>query len=46
MRLSDAPTIQGESIDLRAVHPNTNDGPVLELVPGWEPCWTFESLQP
>lgn len=46
MRLADAPIIQGVSTDLRAVHPTTNDGPVLELVPGWEPCWTFGSLQP
>jgi len=40
MRLSDAPLIGGESIELRALHPNTKDGPVLTLPAGWEPCWT------
>jgi Tol biopolymer transport system component len=44
MRLSDAPIIQGESRDLRAVHPNTNDGPVIELPVGWEPTWTFAEI--
>ncbi|MDZ4860240.1 MAG: hypothetical protein SGI88_14785 [Candidatus Hydrogenedentes bacterium] len=44
MRLADAPIIQGESMDLRAVHPITNDGPVLELSAGWEPCWTLNNL--
>lgn len=44
MRMADAPTIQGESTDLRALHPNVKDGPVLELVPGWEPCWTYADV--
>ena len=44
MRLADAPVICGESKDLRKVHPNTKDGPVLELVPGWEPCWTYGEI--
>ncbi|MBM3290247.1 MAG: hypothetical protein FJY92_08865, partial [Candidatus Hydrogenedentes bacterium] len=44
MRLADAPTIQGDSPDLRALHPNVKDGPVLELVKGWEPCWTYENV--
>ncbi|MBM4435660.1 MAG: PD40 domain-containing protein, partial [Actinobacteria bacterium] len=40
MRLSDAPIIGGESKELRALHPNAKDGPVLALPVGWEPCWT------
>lgn len=44
MRLSDAPMIGGESRELRALHPNTHDGPVLTLPVGWEPCWTSSEL--
>ncbi|RJP33288.1 MAG: hypothetical protein C4527_05120 [Candidatus Omnitrophota bacterium] len=44
MRLEDAPTIGGECADLRNVHPDTKDGPVLELLPGWEPCWTYAEI--
>ena len=40
MRLSDAPIIGGESRELRALHPEAKDGPVLTLPAGWEPCWT------
>jgi len=40
MRLSDAPTIAGESEALRKLHPKTKDGPVLSLGPGWEPHWS------
>ncbi len=49
MRLSDAPIIGGESQDLRALHPQADDGPVLRLPVGWEPCWTsheFHSASP
>ncbi|MCP4640712.1 MAG: hypothetical protein GY851_09780 [bacterium] len=41
MRLSDAPSIGGDSPDLRKVHPDTKDGPTLRIGMGWEPCWTF-----
>ena len=41
MRASDAPSIGGASPDLRKVHPNTKDGPVLPLDTGWEPYWTY-----
>ena len=44
MRLSDAPIIGGESKELRALHPKVNNGPVLPLPAGWEPCWTFAEL--
>lgn len=44
MRLSDAPTIAGPSEDLRKVHPNTKDGPVLEFAEGWEPHWTYAEI--
>ncbi len=44
MRLSDAPCIGGVSVELRALHPNAKDGPVLELPVGWEPCWTVNDL--
>jgi hypothetical protein len=44
MRLSDAATIGGESLALRKLHPQTKDGPVLSLGPGWEPHWTYARL--
>ena len=44
MRMADAPTIAGESPDLRKVHPGTKDGPVLHLPAGWEPCWTYAEM--
>jgi Tol biopolymer transport system component len=40
IRVEDAPIIGGESKDVRAVHPEAKDGPVLILPAGWEPCWT------
>jgi len=44
MRLSDAPSIGGESKELRGIHPQTKDGPVLVLSDGWEPCWTYAEI--
>ena len=44
MRLADAPSIGGESADLRKVHPDTKDGPVLTLEMGWEPHWTYAEI--
>lgn len=41
MRLSDAPIIGGESRELRSKHGKVNNGPVLKLPAGWEPCWTY-----
>ncbi|MGD0745159.1 MAG: hypothetical protein ABSA45_08380 [Verrucomicrobiota bacterium] len=40
MRLSDAPIIGGESKELRALHPDAKNGPVLSLPAGYEPYWT------
>jgi len=40
MRLADAPVIGGKSPELRTLHPEAKDGPVLALPMGWEPCWT------
>lgn len=45
MRLSDAPAISGPSPELRALHPQTKDGPVLELGKGWEPHWTYSDVE-
>ncbi|MBI2435220.1 MAG: PD40 domain-containing protein [Candidatus Hydrogenedentes bacterium] len=44
MRLADVPSIGGDSPELRALHPNTKDGPILELAMGWEPDWTSTEL--
>ena len=45
MRMRDAPTIGGASPDLRETYPTTNDGPVLTLERGWEPCWTYADIE-
>jgi len=44
MRLSDAPTIGGDSPELRSQHLNTKDGPVLKIGDGWEPHWTYADV--
>ncbi len=44
MRMADAPAIAGESPDLRKAHPDAKDAPVLQLVDGWEPCWTYAEI--
>jgi Tol biopolymer transport system component len=41
MRLSNAPIIEGSSPDVRALHPDAKNGPILKLPTGWEPCWTI-----
>ncbi|HAK95402.1 MAG TPA: hypothetical protein DCM87_10450, partial [Planctomycetes bacterium] len=41
MRMADAPAIGGPSADLRKVHPDAKEAPVLKLADGWEPCWTY-----
>ena len=44
MRLADAPIIGGPSKELRRLHPKVNNGPVLVLPKGWEPCWTYSEI--
>jgi hypothetical protein len=44
MRFEDAPTIGRSSEQLRKAHPNTKDGPVLSLVVGFEPDWTYSEI--
>ena len=46
LRLADAPVIGGESKELRKLHPDAKNGPVLVLPAGWEPCWTFAEIFP
>lgn len=47
VRFADTPIITGKSSDLRKVHPDTKDGPVLPLnQQGWEPCWTYAEIGP
>jgi Tol biopolymer transport system component len=41
LRLADAPVIGGESKELRKLHTDAKNGPVLVLPAGWEPCWTY-----
>jgi Tol biopolymer transport system component len=48
VRLSDTPAIGGESRELRKLHPNAKDAPMIQLPTGWEPCWietTFEERE-
>ena len=44
MRMADAPSIGGPSPDLRALHPQAKDGPVLRLSEVWEPHWTYAEV--
>jgi Tol biopolymer transport system component len=44
MRMNDAPAIAGTSVELRKMHPEAKDAPVLQLVSGWEPCWTYAEI--
>lgn len=47
MRLADAPAIGGKSPELRALHPDAKNAPILPLPAGWEPQWTYaEIFQP
>ncbi len=44
MRMEDAPAIAGPSAALRKVHPDAKEAAVLQLVEGWEPCWTYAEI--
>ena len=41
MRMADTPSIKGKSSEMRALHPDAKDSPVLELTNGWEPTWLY-----
>lgn len=45
MRMADAPSIGGPSPDLRKLHPEVNNGPILEIDKGWEPHWTTAEIK-
>jgi len=44
MRMSDAPTIHGESPELRSRYPDAKNGTIAYLFQGWEPCWTYAEI--
>lgn len=44
MRLADAPTIAGDSPDLRKLHPEVKNGATLLIDTGWEPTWTYNEV--
>lgn len=44
MRMENAPAIAGPSEALRKVHPEAKNAVVLQLVEGWEPCWTYAEI--
>lgn len=44
MRMANAPAIAGPSEALRKVHPGAKEAVVLQLVEGWEPCWTYAEI--
>ena len=44
MRMADAPAVSGPSPAVRKMHPDAKDAPVLELVDGWEPHWTYAQI--
>lgn len=44
MRMENAPAIAGASEALRKVHPDAKEAVTLQLVEGWEPCWTYAEI--
>ncbi len=44
LRMADTPNITGDSNDLRALHPNTKNGPIVWLESAWEPYWTYTEI--
>ena len=45
IRLSDTPAIGGESVELRKLHPDVNDAPMIQLPVGWEPTWVDVDIE-
>ena len=44
IRFQDAPIIAGENEALRKSCPDANNGPILQLSMGWEPHWTYATI--
>jgi Tol biopolymer transport system component len=44
IRFQDAPVIIGKNEALRKVYPDANNGPILQLSWGWEPHWTYATI--
>lgn len=44
MRMENAPAIAGPSEALWKVHPEAKEAVTLQLVEGWEPCWTYAEI--
>lgn len=44
MRMADAPAINGESPEMRALHPGAKTATLVELPMGWEPHWTYTDV--
>ncbi len=44
IRFQDTPVIIGKNEALRSVYPAANDGPILQLSWGWEPHWTYATI--
>jgi len=44
LRLKDTPIIGGQSEVLKKLYPAAREGPVLDLLAGWEPHWTLSDV--
>jgi len=44
IRMADTPMITGASEELRKLHPNAKNCPVLMLETAWEPHWTYAEI--
>ena len=44
IRFRDTPIIAGKSDALRKAYPDANNGPILQLSWGWEPHWTYATI--
>lgn len=44
IRFQDTPIIAGKSEALRKAYPDANNGPILQLSWGWEPHWTYATI--
>lgn len=45
IRKVDTPAVGGASPDLRKLHPNAKNAPVIEIEKGWEPHWTATEIK-